>query len=264
MQKALRLEKLLEVRNLLKVYQTAKGEPVCALSNVSLDIAEGAFLSVIGPSGCGKSTLLRMLAGILPKSGGEILLKGTPLDGCCKDIGVVFQTPLLLPWRTVLENALLPAEILGLDKLQSLARARELLGLVGLGGFEDRYPYELSGGMQQRNALVRALVNDPCFLLLDEPFGALDAMTRDSLNLLLLRIFEEKKKTVFFVTHSIPEAVFLSDRILIMSSRPGRIVASLDVDFGRPRDLDLVGTQRFGTMTNYIRHRLAGQNATAE
>lgn len=247
---------LVEAADLCRIYHTRSGEVVNALSMVSFTVAEGEFISVVGPSGCGKSTLLNVLAGLIPKTSGEVLFNGIPVDGPRRDVGVVFQAPVLLPWRTVLDNTLLPIEVHGLRRADYLERARSLLDEVGLLGFEAKYPFELSGGMQQRNAIVRALIHDPAVLLMDEPFGALDAMTRDQMNLQLQSIWLETRKTALFITHSIPEAVFLGDRVIVMSPRPGRIVEILKIDFPRPRTLDLTTTAEFGELVREIRHRL--------
>jgi len=243
----------ISLQNVEKVYRTARLGQVHALSEINLDIRQGEFVSVLGPSGCGKSTLLKIIAGLLTRSSGRLLLYGTPIEGPRREMGIVFQDPVLLPWRTVLENALLPAEVLGLNMKESAARAHELIRLVGLKGFEDKYPMELSGGMRQRNAIIRALMHDPAVLLMDEPFGALDAMTREQMNLELQRIWLESKKTVFFITHSIPEAVFLADRVLVMTPRPGRITEEIRVDIERPRSLATMGEQDFVSLTQRIR-----------
>jgi NitT/TauT family transport system ATP-binding protein len=245
---------VIEINELSKHYATRTGENVVALDNVDLTVADGEFVSVVGPSGCGKTTLLKIVAGLLSRTHGEVQLRGTPVDAPRKDIGIVFQHAVLMPWRTVLQNALLPVEVQKLDKSRFRKRAHELLELVGLGGFEDKYPFELSGGMQQRNSIVRALVTDPALLLMDEPFGALDAMTREQMNVELLRIWEESRKTVVFITHSIPEAVFLADRVVVMTPRPGRIAAIHDVPLPRPRTLDLMGEPEFGSLVTRIRH----------
>src|SRR5262249_16370613 len=197
-------------------------DAVRALEAIEFEIGEGEFVAIVGPSGCGKTTLLKILAGLIPASAGSALLCGTPITGPRRDIGVVFQAPVLCPWRTVLGNVLLPADVQRLDRRQLRAVALDLLRLVGLEEFQGRYPWELSGGMQQRVAIVRALIHDPAMLLMDEPFGALDAMTREQMNLELQRIWLERRKTVVFITHSIPEAVFLADRGFVMTSRPGR------------------------------------------
>jgi NitT/TauT family transport system ATP-binding protein len=226
---------------------------VTALDDVTFAVGEGEFVAVVGPSGCGKSTLLKILAGLLPPSGGEARLRGSAIAGPRRDIGVVFQSPVLFPWRSVLDNVLLPVDVQGLGRDRHHQVALDLINLVGLGGFEHRYPWELSGGMQQRVAITRALVHDPAMLLMDEPFGALDAMTREHMNLELQRIWIEKKKTVLFITHSIPEAVFLADRVLVMTARPGRLLDDVRVELHRPRGLDVMNTPKFGEHVKEIR-----------
>src|SRR5437762_2820664 len=240
------------VRHLSKTYATRDGA-VTALDRTTFGIAEGEFVAVVGPSGCGKSTLLKILAGILPASSGEALLRGTLIAGPRRDIGVVFQSPVLFPWRTVLDNVLLPVDVQRLGREDNRSRALELLALVGLSGFEHRYPWELSGGMQQRVAITRGLIHNPAMLLMDEPFGALDAMTREGLNLELQRIWLERRKTVLFVTHSIAEAVFLADRILVMTPRPGHIAEEVPVAIPRPRSLDAMGAPEFSEAVRRIR-----------
>jgi len=232
---------------------------VTALDEIDFSVREGEFVVVVGPSGCGKSTLLRILAGLLPQSDGEAFLDGTPITGPRRDIGVVFQSPVLFPWRTVLGNALLPVDVQRLGRATSRPAALDLLKLVGLEGFEDRFPWQLSGGMQQRVALVRALIHDPALLLMDEPFGALDAMTREQMNQELQRIWLERRKTVLFITHSISEAVYLADRVLVMTPRPGRIADELIIDLPRPRGLEVMNTPEFGA---YVRRIRTGLNAT--
>ena len=205
--------------------------------------------------GCGKTTLLKILAGLLQRSAGSVTLRGQPVDEPSRDIGIVFQDPVLLPWRTVFDNVMLPVEVLGLDrKTLGATGPWSCSALVGLAGFEDKYPHELSGGMRQRVAIARALVHDPSLLLMDEPFGALDAMTREFMNLELLRIWKESGKTIVFITHSIPEAAFLADRVIVMSARPGRIKEIVDVRLPRPRDLDMMASDEFGVYTRRIRH----------
>ena len=240
------------VRQLSKTYATRDGA-VAALDRTTFGVSEGEFVAVVGPSGCGKSTLLKILAGILPASSGETRLRGTVIAGPRRDIGVVFQSPVLFPWRTVLDNVLLPVDVqhLGRDRHQRVGV--ELLSLVGLAGFERKYPGELSGGMQQRVAITRALVHDPAMLLMDEPFGALDAMTREHMNLELQSIWLERRKTVLFITHSIPEAVFLADRVLVMTARPGRLLDDVRVSLPRPRSLDVMNTAEFGDSVRHIR-----------
>ena len=228
---------------------------VVALADIDFTVRDGEFVAIVGPSGCGKSTLLRILAGLMPPTSGQAELAGSPIDGPRRDIGVVFQSPVLFPWRTVLANAELPVDVQGLDRKAMRAKALELLKLVGLEGFESRYPRELSGGMQQRVSLVRALIHDPA-LLMDEPFGALDAMTRETMHIELQRIWMERRKTIVFITHSIAEAVFLADRVLVMTPRPGKIGAELKIDLSRPRALDVVNTEIFGSYVRQIRAAL--------
>jgi len=227
-----------------------------ALRRIDFSVAEGEFVSVVGPSGCGKSTLLKILAGLLPQTEGAASLRGTPIRGPRRDIGVVFQSPVLFPWRSVLGNVMLPADVQGLDRIEMRKRALDLISLVGLTGFEGRYPRELSGGMQQRVGIVRALIHDPALLLMDEPFGALDAMTREAMNVELQRIWMERRKTVLFITHSTAEAVYLADRVIVMTSRPGRIGDEFEVELPRPRALDVMNTEAFGTYVRRIRSAL--------
>lgn len=227
--------------------------PVHALEGVSLIAWPGEFVTLVGPSGCGKSTLLRILAGLIRPSRGQVRFAGEPLHGPRPDIGIVFQHANLMPWRTVLANVRLPLEIAGVPRREADARARAMLQLVGLEGFENAYPRQLSGGMQQRVALARALVRSPRLLLLDEPFGALDALTRERMNLELLRIWTHHRQTAVMVTHSIPEAVFVSDRVLVMTPRPGRIAGEVVVDLPRPRQLDMMATATFGRLTQAVR-----------
>ena len=232
-----------------------------ALENVDLTVRQGEFISLVGPSGCGKTTLLKMLSGLLPVTAGEIELDGRPVDGPRFDVGMVFQAPTLLPWRNIRGNVMLPVEVRKLDRKVYGERADELLDMVGLKGFEDRYPSELSGGMQQRAGICRALVHNPGVLLMDEPFGALDAMTREFMNIELLRIWRESGKTVVLVTHSIPEAVFLSDRVVVMSPRPGRIVDVVDVDMPRPRELGMMQSDAAGALVTRIRGHFNAQGS---
>jgi NitT/TauT family transport system ATP-binding protein len=249
---------VIAVRGLAKSYATARG-PVVALEDIDFSVGDGEFVAILGPSGCGKSTLLKILAGLLPASSGEASLRGTAITGPRRDIGVVFQSPVLFPWRSVLANVLLPVDVQHLGRAAHERVALDLLALVGLGGFEHRYPWELSGGMQQRVAMVRALIHDPAMLLMDEPFGALDAMTREQMNLELQRIWLERRKTVVFITHSIPEAVFLADRVLVMTPRPGRIAEIVAADLPRPRSLDVMNTPEFGGLVKRIRAHFSAQ-----
>jgi NitT/TauT family transport system ATP-binding protein len=231
-----------------------------AISDASFDVMPGELASLVGPSGCGKSTLLKILAGLHPADGGEVRIGSPshPFDPS-RDVGMVFQAPLLLKWRRVLENVLLPAEILGLPSGESRQRAGDLLRLVGLQGYESKYPYELSGGMQQRAAIARALVHDPKLVLMDEPFGALDALTREKMNLELLRIWKEARKTIVFVTHGISEAVFLGTRVVVLTAGPARMADNFEVDLPHPRTLDMKTQERFGDYTRRI-YRLLGMD----
>ena len=253
---------LLELDRLSRTYRARDGVPVHAVNSLSCKIGTGEFISVLGPSGCGKSTLLMMIAGLLEPSAGRIFLRGRQLRGPEFDMGIVFQDPVLFPWRTVQANVELPAEVNGTDRVRRAQRACELIELVGLGGFERKYPYELSGGMQQRVAIARALMLKPSLLLMDEPFGALDAMTREQMNLEIQRISLESKTTVVFVTHSIPEAAFLSDRVLVMTGRPASIREDVVVDLARPRDIDLMASDQFGVYVRRLRKLLDAQGGT--
>src|SRR4029453_1624187 len=217
---------LIELEGVSKTYASSNGL-VHALEGVSLDVPAGQFLSILGPSGCGKSTLILMIAGLLAPSAGVIRMAGRPVTHPQTDVGIVFQNPVLLDWRTVVRNVLLQVEARGLDLVSHRAKARDLLRAVGLEGFEDKYPFELSGGMRQRTAICRALIHDPPLLLMDEPFGALDALTREQMRLDIERLWLERRKTVVFITHSIPEAVLLSDRGVVMSPPPGRAARGL-------------------------------------
>jgi NitT/TauT family transport system ATP-binding protein len=244
----------IEIRGVSKVFRgTGKRASVTALSEVSLSIAAGEFVSILGPSGCGKSTLLRCVAGLERPSTGEILVGGVKVTAPPAELGMVFQRDALLEWRTVLDNLMLPLEFRGESRAQYAGRAKDLLALFGLTGFEDRYPSELSGGMRQRASICRALIDDPTLLLMDEPFGALDALTRDQLNVELQRIWMDNHKTVLFVTHSIAEAVFLADRVVVFTPRPGAIAEILDVDIPRPRRMAVRGDTGFVDRVEHIR-----------
>ena len=244
------------LQNVSKTYATANGETVNALEKINLDIRSQQFVSVIGASGCGKTTLLRIIGGLETQYDGDVLLTGSKRSGPNKDIGIVFQDANLLPWRTALQNVLLPAVVLKLDLKGATERANWLLELVGLRGFERKYPFELSGGMRQRVAIARALIHDPSVLLMDEPFGALDALTREHMNIELLKIWQSAKKTVFMITHSISEAAFMSDRVIVMTPRPGRIIEDVMIDLPRPRNLDLLSDAGFGDYTRRLRRLL--------
>ena len=247
---------ILSARALTKRYRTRQGGAIDALAHVEFDIAAGEFIALVGPSGCGKSTLLKMLAGLLPPTSGSLTLRGTPIVKPGPDAAVVFQTPVLLPWRTILQNVLLPLEFRRLPTRAHRDRALALLASVGLADFAERYPGELSGGMQQRAGIVRALVQEPSILLMDEPFGALDAMTREQMNVDVQRIWQESRKTVVFVTHSIAESVFLADRVFVMTARPGTVADIIPIDLPRPRELTVINTDRFGVYADRIRRLL--------
>jgi NitT/TauT family transport system ATP-binding protein len=226
-----------------------------AVSDATFDVAAGELVALVGPSGCGKTTLLKILAGLHTHDAGEVTIGDGSFDAA-RDVGMVFQQPLLLKWRRILDNVLLPAEILGLPMAAARERARALLHMVGLDGFAEKYPYELSGGMQQRAAIARALVHDPKLVLMDEPFGALDALTRDRMNLELLRIWRESGKTIVFVTHGITEAVFLGTRVVVLTAGPARMAANIEVTLPQPRTLDMRTHEDFGAYTRQIYHLL--------
>jgi NitT/TauT family transport system ATP-binding protein len=233
-----RTDAVVSIQTLSKVYPSRNGA-VPALDQVSLDARAGEFVSVLGPSGCGKSTMLMIVAGLISRSGGVVRVNGAEVKRPLTETGIVFQSHVLLEWRTALGNVMLQTEARGLPRKESEQKARELLARVGLAGFEDKYPYELSGGMRQRVSICRALIHDPPLLLMDEPFGALDALVRDQMALDLQRVVSDRRLTVLFVTHSITEAVFLSDRVIVMTPRPGKIDRVIDVRLPRPRSLML-------------------------
>lgn len=251
---------LIRMRQLRKVYRK-RNEEFLAVSDVTMDVDAGDMISLVGPSGCGKSTLLKILSGLHGHDGGTLEIGGPDGHGfnAGRDVGMVFQQPLLLKWRTILDNVLLPADILGLERRAATQRAHELLEMVGLAGFADKLPYELSGGMQQRAALCRALVHDPRIVLMDEPFGALDALTRERMNIELQRIHFETRKTILLITHSIPEAVFLADRVVVMTERPGAIAAIYDVDLPRPRRLSTMSEPAFIEIAKAVRSHFFAQ-----
>ena len=249
---------LIAIDGVAKTYRTADG-PVESLKPLTFTIGEGEFMAIVGPSGCGKSTLLKMVAGLLPATAGSITLNGVRVDGPPDNVGIVFQSPVLLAWRTVLDNVLLQIDMRRLSRAEYLPKANALLAMTGLADFARKLPWQLSGGMQQRASICRALVHDPTVLLMDEPFGALDAMTREKMNLELQRIWSETRKTVLFITHSIPEAVFLADRVLVMSERPGSIAAIYDVALPRPRWLSVMGDPAFVGLTQTIRRHFYAQ-----
>jgi NitT/TauT family transport system ATP-binding protein len=246
----------IRVQRLSKTYRSSDGTEVEALRDVSFTVEQGEFVSIVGQSGCGKSSLLKILAGLLAKTSGTISIEGRELDGPRHNIGIMFQKPLLLDWRRVLENVLLPVEIYGLERGEYEAKARRLLVTAGLADFLAKYPGELSGGMQQRVALCRALVAEPSLLLMDEPFGALDTLTRQKMGFELLRLWEQWRSTVLFVTHDVDEAVMLSDKVLVMSSRPGTLLAAFAIDLPRPRQIFAKDTPEFIHFSSRIRRCL--------
>ncbi|OEU96540.1 ABC transporter ATP-binding protein [Streptomyces oceani] len=243
----------IEVADLRKVYTPRRSEPTTALQDIDFQVRRGEFISVVGPSGCGKTTLLKILAGLIPYGEGAVRVAGRDVDGPMPEIGMVFQEATLLPWRTILQNVMVPVEVQGLSRDAHRAQARKLLEMVGLDGFEEQYPSQLSGGMQQRAGICRALVHDPAVLLMDEPFGALDAMTREYMNVELLRIWQQSGQTIVLVTHSIPEAVFLSDRVIVLTPRPGRIAEVIDIEMDRPRELGAMSSDQAGVYVDRIR-----------
>ncbi len=245
----------LRVEHVSHVYDDQHGT-VDALDNISFEIKPGEFVCLVGPSGSGKSTLLRIVAGLVPPQQGRVWLAGQVVTAPRSSIGIVFQKANLMPWRTVRDNVSLPLEMEHLAPAEIRRRAQTLIDLVGLTGFEESYPRGLSGGMEQRVAIARALIHNPTVLLLDEPFGSLDALTRERMALELTRIWSTQKTTVVMVTHSIQEAVFLSDRVLVMTDRPGRIAATIPIDLPRPRDLNLLQEERFAEMAGQVRQAI--------
>jgi NitT/TauT family transport system ATP-binding protein len=253
---------LIRIADVSKSYLTHSGETIRAIDAASLDCRTGEFVAIVGPSGCGKSTLLNMIAGLVAPTTGVVEFAGKPVTSGganSRQVGMVFQDAVLFPWRTVRGNVSVPLEVLRLRDTQFVSRVGMLLSLVGLDGFEEKYPNELSGGMQQRVSIARALVHDPAVLLMDEPFGALDALTREYMNLELQRIWTESQKSVLLVTHSIAEAVFLADRVVVMSQRPSLIVEDIPIDLPRPRTMQMMGGADFGRYTDRIRSLFRAQ-----
>jgi NitT/TauT family transport system ATP-binding protein len=254
---------MIRLEGVSQIFQAGGLGAVRALDDVSLEVSENEFVTLVGPSGCGKSTLLKIVAGLVAPTAGEVAINGTRVAGPRRDIGIVFQAPVLLGWRDVLQNIMYPVEILGLDRVAYRAVALELIRLVGLEGFEDKHPRQLSGGMQQRVAICRALIHDPSILLMDEPFGALDALTREEMSLELLRIWERRRKTILFVTHSIPEAILLADRVVVMSPRPGRIAKVVCIALPRPRTMTMERSEQFLSYSQEIRTLIFGSRLDA-
>lgn len=246
---------LIEMRGVTKTYH-GRGSSTVALAPIDLDVATGEFVSVIGPSGCGKSTLIMLVAGLLPTSGGSLSVNAQPVTKPVTDLGIVFQQDLLMEWRSALRNILIQGEMRGIPKSQMRSKALELLEMVGLSDFAEAYPSELSGGMRQRVSICRALVHEPPLLLMDEPFGSLDALTRDQMALDLLRMWIRTRSTVLFITHSISEAIFLSDRVLVFSDRPGRIADDIRIELPRPRRMAVRETPEFISYVQRVRSTL--------
>jgi len=248
-----------QVAGLWKTFDTQRGEQVNALQDIHLGIRAGEFVSVVGASGCGKSTLMRIVCGLIAPTRGRVAVDGEAVTQPRDDVGVVFQNAVLLPWMTVKDNVLMPSDLRSRRRAEHEERAQALLQMTGLTGFESKYPFELSGGMRQRVSICRALMCQPSFLALDEPFGALDAMTREQMNLELMRIWAETGATVLFITHSVPEAVLLSDRVVVMTPRPGRIADVIPIELPRPRSLKDYGSELFNGYTSRIREHLGAQ-----
>ena len=251
---------MIEIENAGIVFGAAGAGGVRALDGVNLSVIDREIVTLVGPSGCGKSTLLRLVCGLLRPTEGRVVINGEAVVGPRRDTGIVFQAPTLLPWATIIENVLFPSTIMGRADEAARRRADELLKVAGIADFAQRRPRELSGGMQQRAAICRALVHDPDILLMDEPFGALDALTREIMTIELLRIWTRSPKTIVFVTHSIPEAVILADRVVVMSARPGRIAEIITIDLPRPRHFAMSGLSEFQRCTGRIRELIFGEN----
>ena len=254
------------VSGLDKEFVLPDGQAMTALRGIDLDIRQGEFVSLIGPSGCGKSTLLRLIGDLLRPSAGTVTVNGKPAERARidRDYGMVFQAPVLFDWRTVEDNVKLPLELTGASREERTRRAREMLDLVDLGDFANHHPYQLSGGMQQRVAIARALAFSPAILLMDEPFGALDEMTRERMNSEVLRIWQQTGITVVFVTHSIPEAVFLSSRVVVMSARPGRVTKVIETDLPRPRGFETREDRRYFALITEVREALRGSDGASD
>lgn len=242
----------LSIEHLTLTYASARG-PLTALRDLSLQVHDGEFVAVLGPSGCGKSTLLNIASGLLSPSKGQVFIHGEAVNAPRRDVGIIFQQPTLLPWKTVLQNVLVPMQAMGLAVQPHEERARQLIRLVRLEGFENHYPYELSGGMQQRVGIARGFMHDPQLLLMDEPFAALDAMTREHMTDELQAMWMQSGKSVLFITHSIPEAVYLADRVVVLSARPGTVMEVVEVPIPRPRRIDTLGSAQFNAICNRLR-----------
>ena len=245
-------EPRLSIEKLSVTYASARGK-LTAIQDLSLSVTNGQFVAVLGPSGCGKSTLLNIASGLLSPSGGLVSIQGKPVTGPRPDVGIVFQQPTLLPWKSVIENVLVPVQAMGMKVSEHMERARSLIKMVRLEGFENHYPNELSGGMQQRVGIARGFMHDPQLLLMDEPFAALDAMTREHMTDELQSMWMQSGKSVLFITHSIPEAVYLADRVVVLSARPGTVVDVIEVPIPRPRTLETLSSTEFTSICNRLR-----------
>ena len=245
-------EPRLSIEKLSVIYASARGK-LTAIQDLSLSVTNGQFVAVLGPSGCGKSTLLNIASGLLSPSGGLVSIQGKPVTGPRPDVGIVFQQPTLLPWKSVIENVLVPVQAMGMKVSEHMERARSLIKMVRLEGFENHYPNELSGGMQQRVGIARGFMHDPQLLLMDEPFAALDAMTREHMTDELQSMWMQSGKSVLFITHSIPEAVYLADRVVVLSARPGTVVDVIEVPIPRPRTLETLSSPEFTSICNRLR-----------
>jgi len=245
-------EPRLSIEKLSVIYTSARGK-LTAIKDLSLSVTNGQFVAVLGPSGCGKSTLLNIASGLLSPSGGLVSIQGKPVTGPRPDVGIVFQQPTLLPWKSVIENVLVPVQAMGMRVSEHMERARSLIKMVRLEGFENHYPNELSGGMQQRVGIARGFMHDPQLLLMDEPFAALDAMTREHMTDELQSMWMQSGKSVLFITHSIPEAVYLADRVVVLSERPGTVVDVIEVPIPRPRTLETLSSPEFTSICNRLR-----------
>ena len=254
---------VIEIRGLGMTYSTRRG-PVEAVREASFDVRDGEFVALVGPSGCGKSTILHIVAGLIERTGGDVAVLGAPARAGRPDVGIMLQRPTLLPWRSVLDNVVLPTELFKLDKAEAERRARDLLTLVGLEGFEDKHAWELSGGMQQRASLARLLVFEPQILLMDEPFAALDEFTRERLNGELAHLHETLGRSILYVTHNIQEAVFLADRVVVMKPHPGEVLRIVDIDLPRPRRVELLNEPRTAELVAEIRTMLFSPDETKE
>ncbi len=254
------VEPVISLQNVILTY-ASRGQAVKALENVEITASSGEFVSVVGPSGCGKSTLLKIISGLLPPTSGTVLVNGKPIKGPPPSIGIVFQSPLLMPWRNILDNVLVQIDMRNLRKADYRDKARSLLKMVGLSSFQEAYPFQLSGGMQQRVGICRALVHSPQLLIMDEPFGALDAMTREQMMVELQNIWMDQKTTILFITHSLSEAIFLSDRVLVMGPRPGKVVGEFKIDIPRPRRIQDERSPMFADYADRVRACLEASGA---